>query len=108
MNTQQWTQVVEANYDLIKNELAECLSDTTHIAQRLPKLIIACEYFRLLRGEAFHSQRPPALSFSNGKTAYQMEDELAQLLSEVAATADHSDPALKYHLQEMAKLFTDF
>jgi hypothetical protein len=107
MTSEDWTKFVEANYSLIYSEFAESSTAPQTLSQKLPKLIIACEYFRLLRGEAFHSQRPADLKFNNGKTAYQMEDELFLLLREMIQQCDLTDPSLKYHLEEMAKIFND-
>lgn len=105
MTSENWAKLVEDCYTLIKTELMINVTDRKHRSERLPKLMLACEFFRMLRGESFHSQRPPEVSFSNGLTAYQMEDELHDLLQIVIITSDLTDPSLEHQLKEMAKIF---
>lgn len=100
-----WQQLFQQTFDLILLELLEIQEKPESAPTRYPKMIVAVEYFRLLRGEAFHSQRPPLVTLADGKTPYQLEDELSSQLEKVKALVDFSEGKARYFLNETGRLF---
>lgn len=105
MSKEAWTAMLIQTYDLILSELKEIQIQPRSAPSLYPKAVLAVEYFRLLRGEAFHNQRPPFTKLPDNKTAYNLEDELVKELEKIRDTIDFSLGLVQYSLDEIGRAF---
>lgn len=94
----EWQELVALNYKVIKNEIEQAKT-VDDLAQIYPRLLFAYEYFRMIRGESFHKQRPH-YSGARQKDIYKMEDELLRQLKILSKKIDPNDERVKYYLEE--------
>lgn len=99
--SQAWYNLAKDLYELILAEIQKAEED---LQAAYPKLVIMYEFFRLIRGEAFNVIRPPGVAEFQQKI-YQMEDEIASKLEELAQKLDFADSKTKFYLDQMKKSF---
>lgn len=80
-------------YKLIVDEFKQYEAEKTDLNQVYSKLVIMYEFFRLIRGEAFVSQRPPTPEKQT--ELYKMEDEIGSKLEEIKTKIDPKNPTLQ-------------
>jgi predicted alternative tryptophan synthase beta-subunit len=102
-NPQNWYNLTKDLYELILAEIDNVSSDT--LQETYPKLVVMYEFFRLVRGEAFHSARPSDIGEFQ-KEIYKMEDSLAERLKQLERKLDTKDSKTSYHLDLIKKSFS--
>lgn len=100
---QNWYDLAKDLYDLILTEINNVSSDT--LPEVYPKLVVMYEFFRLVRGEAFHHARPAGIREFQ-KEIYKMEDNLAECLKQLESKLDAGDSKISYYLDLMKKSFS--
>ena len=99
---EEWYELAEKLHDLILNDIENTSSES--LPEVYPKLVIMYEFFRLIRGEAFHSSRPSGISTFQ-KEIYKMEDNLAKRLKNLEKRLDTDDSRTSHCLNLMKKSF---
>lgn len=98
-----WYDLAKDLYELILTEINNVSSET--LPEIYPKLVVMYEFFRLVRGEAFQSARPPGIGEFQ-REIYKMEDDLAERLKQLENKLDAKDSKTLYYLDLMKKLFS--
>lgn len=101
--SQSWYDLTKDLYELIVTDIDSVSPDS--LPEVYPKLVVMYEFFRLVRGEAFHSARPPGTSEFQ-KEIYKMESDLTERLKELEKQLDAGDSKTSYHLDVMKKSFS--
>lgn len=99
---ENWHDLAKSLYDLIVAEINNASPDT--LPEIYPKIVIMYEFFRLIRGEAFHSLRPAGASEFQ-KEIYKMENDLAEYLKQLEKQMNFGDDKTLHHLELMKKSF---
>jgi predicted nucleotidyltransferase component of viral defense system len=99
---QNWYDLAKDLCELILAEIDNVSSDA--LSEVYPKLVVMYEFFRLVRGEAFHSAHPAGIGEFQ-KEIYKMEDNLAERLKQLERKLDAKDSKTSYHLDLMKKSF---
>jgi hypothetical protein len=100
---QNWYDLAKDLHDLILADISNVSSDA--LPETYPKLVVMYEFFRLVRGEAFHAARPSGLGEFQ-KEIYKMEDDLAEHLKQLEKRLDVGDSRTSYHLDLMKESFS--
>ena len=98
-----YCQLAEELFQLIDKELQLTESQQQDVVESYPKLVICCEFFRLLRGEFFLTSRPIGIDCQ--KRLYQLEDQLQARVRELRNSLDVNDSRTAYYLAQGKKLF---
>ena len=98
MKSNEYKEFCLKAFTLISKEY-EQLED---LEQQYPKLIIMCEFFRLLRGEAFTRFREPTPEFQT--KLYKMEDILQSALDNFKKEVENSEK-VQYNLKMFRNMF---
>ncbi len=99
---QKWYDLAKKLHELILVDIENTSPEI--LPEVYPKLVIMCQFFRLVRGEAFHFSRPDGISIFQEKI-YKMEDDLTKRLSKLEKQLDVNDSKTAYHLELMKKSF---
>lgn len=102
-NPREWFRFAKDVYVLLSKEMEDALK-SSDLPLMYPKLVVGYEFFRLVRGEAFHAQRPAGLG-DHQKEIYRMEEKMWEKLGECRSRLDPADDRTKFHLDEMKKSF---
>jgi hypothetical protein len=105
MKNDEYFRLVEQTYNLISAELDQYLGikDPGILMQVFAKFPIMLEFFRFLRGEAFHDQHEP-LGLDQEKV-YQMEHTLQEKINKLLSQIDYNDSKAKYFLDQSRGIF---
>ena len=98
----EYINLVKSIYELISLEIVKGENSDDPIPL-LPQIGIMYEFFRLLRGEAFHNIRPETPGFQ--KDMYQMEVDISRRLNSLRAKVDISSVRYRSYLDETLKPF---
>jgi hypothetical protein len=99
---QAWYNLAENLYELIGRDVENVTDEDLPAAY--PKLVVMYEFFRLVRGEAFHASRPAEVGEFQTKI-YDMENDFAKKLAGLEAKLDPNDSKTKFYLDGMKKSF---
>lgn len=100
---EQWYNLACELYELIIAEI-DSESNQDSLVILYPKLVIAYEFFRLIRGEAFISLRSPDME-KRQQQMYKMEDEILKRVYELAKKLNPDDPQVVFYINESKKIF---
>lgn len=99
---EEYVDLVSKIHKLIISEMEEALN-TEEIYMVYPRLVNMYEFFRLLRGEAFHNLRPPTPKRQT--EFYKMEDEIMKKLDQIKGKLDFNDEKVKLYIDEAQKQY---
>lgn len=99
---EEWHDFAKKLYTLIVSEIDGCAE--TNLPVVYPKLVVSYQFFRLVRGEAFHEKRPHDLGELQ-KEIYSWEDDLARRVEKVKSKLDPKDGQTNFYIDEMKKRF---
>lgn len=97
-----WYNLADDLHQLILLEMNDISNDS--LPEVYPKLAVMYEFFRLVRGEAFHSARPAGIGEFQERI-YKMENDLLDHLAALRNKLDANDNKTKYYLDLMKKSF---
>lgn len=97
-----WYNLADDLHRLILSEINNVSVDS--LPEVYPKLAVMYEFFRLVRGEAFHSARPAGVGEFQ-EQIYKMENDLLDRLKVLGKKLDANDGKTKYYLDLMKKSF---
>lgn len=100
--SKDWYNLADDLHQLILLEMNDISNDS--LPEVYPKLAVMYEFFRLVRGEAFHSVRPAGI-VEFQKQIYKMENDLLDHLKTLRKRLDANDGKTKYYLDLMKKSF---
>lgn len=100
--SEDWYNLANDLHRIILSEMNNVSDD--NLPEVYPKLVVMYEFFRLVRGEAFHSVRPAGIGESQEKI-YKMENDLLDRLKILENKLDANDDKAKYYLELMKKSF---
>lgn len=100
--SEDWYNLAVDLYQLILTEMSNVSVDS--LPEVYPKLAVMYEFFRLVRGEAFHSVRPAGIGEFQERI-YKMENDLLDHLAALRNKLDANDGKTKYYLDLMKKSF---
>ena len=101
---EQWQNLARDNYRLIRYEFDKAFEDLKEAEVIYPKLVIAYEFFRLIRGELFDDLRPLGLE-GHQKEIYRMENILAEQLKVLKSMINIKNQRTKAHIKEITHWF---
>ena len=101
-DSKDWYDLTTDLYQLILSEISDISIDD--LPAIYPKLTVMYEFFRLMRGEAFHSVRPAGIGEFQ-EQIYKMENDLLDHLKTLRKGLDANGDKTKYYLNLMKKSF---
>lgn len=99
MTAKEYIGLAEKVHDLIMEEMKWWEDGKGDLIAAYPKLAVMCEFFRMLRGEAFSEVRPPTPGEQD--KLYAMEDEISKALDRIKEKVELDDERLKYQVEQM-------
>ncbi len=99
---EDWYQFAKNLHELILSEMGS--TSPNFLPEVYPKIIIMYEFFRLVRGESFHSIRPTGLG-NFQKEIYRMEGELTEKLKELEKNLGLGNERVLFYLDSAKKPF---
>jgi hypothetical protein len=106
MTANDYKKTVSNIYKLIVSEFENL--DSSDLASLYPRLVVMCEFMRLLRGESFMDFRDENnIHFDDAfqDKMYKMEDDLKARLKKLRRNIDFQDEKVQYYIDQMMKSF---
>lgn len=100
----EWYALAKNLYEAISFEMDQAIEIPDPV-QVYPKLVVAHEFFRLIRGELFTDLKLREPIVEKQRELYRMEDELLKKLDAVRAKLNLNDDRVGFYLDKMRKSF---
>ncbi|MEK7652275.1 MAG: hypothetical protein AAB351_03725 [Patescibacteria group bacterium] len=99
-----WYELAEHLYKLTVSEIDRAMETDVDLPMIYPKLIICYQFFRQIRGEGFHTERPDGMGEWQ-KQIYAWEDDLWNRIVKLRNKLNPEDNKTNSYINEMKNVF---